>query len=223
MENNRNLSRQSRNGFDENFEKVGTRKRSGKKFGSGYQKKKQGRIIVDKQDFKCKQCGAFVSANRALSGVNNRNHCPSCLWSRHVDQDTPGDRKANCISRMQPLGLTVKHTLKRYGMEKGGELMLIHRCAGCGKHSINRIAADDDPQAVYRLFHRSLDLCEEMVRQLNNEGILPLGSSDLTVVYSQLYGWQSIYEEFQLSVGVESPGVNDGSSNFVQVESTYTV
>jgi hypothetical protein len=105
---------------------------------------------------------------------------------------------------MQPLGLTVKHTLKRYGMEKGGELMLIHRCLGCGKHSINRIAADDDPQQVYQIFRNSFELCEETVRQLNDEGILLLGSRDLTIVYSQLYGWQSLLEEFQLTPDVES-------------------
>ena len=220
MKNNRNISRRSRNDFDENFEKLGTSKCSGKNRGSGYQKEKQGRVLVDMQDFKCKQCGAFVSADRNLSGVNNRNHCPSCLWSRHVDQNTPGDRKAQCKSRMQPLGLTVKHTFKRYGMEKGGELMLVHRCAGCGKHSINRIAADDNPQTVYQLFRRSFDMCEELVRQLNDEGILLLGSRDLTVVYSQLYGWQSIYDEFQLPLEEESPGVKVGSPTLIEIEST---
>ena len=220
MKNDNNLSRRSRNDFDENYEKLGTRKSSGKKRCSGHQKEKQGRVLEDTQDFRCKQCGAFVCTDRTLSGVNNRNHCPNCLWSRHVDQNTPGDRKAQCKSRMQPLGLTVKHTFKRYGMEKGGELMLIHHCAGCGKHSINRIAADDDPQAVYQLFRLSLDLCEGLVRQLNDEGILLLGSRDLTVVHSQLYGWQSIYDEFQLPIEEESSGVKIGSPTLVEVIST---
>ncbi len=220
MKNDRNLSYRSTKDFDENFEKLGTRKRIDKKREPGYQKEKQGRVLVDSQDFKCKQCGAFVIADRTLSGVNNRNHCPICLWSRHVDQDIPGDRKAQCKSRMQPLGLTVKHTVKRYGMEKGGELMLVHRCKGCGKHSINRIAADDDTQAVYRLFRHSLDLCEDVLRQLNEQGIFLLGSRDLTVVYSQLYGWQSIYDEFQLSFEEETPGVKAGSLTLVEVEST---
>lgn len=98
--------------------------------------------------------------------------------------------------------------------------MLIHRCTGCGKHSINRIAADDDPQAVYQLFHRSLDLCEEMVRQLNDEGILLLGSRSLTAVYSQLYGWQSIYEEFQHSFEEESENVKVAGAIPLGVEST---
>lgn len=220
MKNNRNLSRRSRDDFNDNFEKQKTRKCPGKEYRAGYQKEKQKRVIVDTQGFKCQECGAFVSADRALSGVNNRNHCPLCLWSRHVDQDTPGDRKAICKSRMQPLGLTVKHTLKRYGMEKAGELMLIHRCKGCGKHSINRIAADDDPQAVYRLFQRSLDQCEETVRQLKAEGILLLGSRDLTIVYSQLYGWQSIFEEFQLSPEEESANVKVVRPILLEVDSS---
>jgi len=220
MKNNRNLSRRSRNDFDENFEKLRTWKYSGKENGAGIQKEKQGRVIVDTQDFKCQQCGAFVSADRVLSGVNNRNHCPLCLWSHHVDQVTPGDRKATCKSRMQPVGLTLKHTLKRYGLDKGGELMLIHCCTGCGKHSINRIAADDDPQAVYQVFRRSLDLGEKIVWQLNDEGILLLGARDLTVVYSQLYGWQSILKEFHLSPEEESANVKVAVGNHLGVESS---
>lgn len=211
MKNNRNLSRRSRNDFDEKFENFVNKKHSGKKNGTGYEQEKHGRILVDTQNFKCRQCGSYVNADRTLSGVNNRNHCPFCLWSRHVDLNTPGDRRAQCKSRMQPLGLTVKHTLKRYGMGKGGELMLIHRCTGCGKYSINRIAADDDPQAVYQLFRCSFDLGEDTASQLNEQGIFLLGSRDLTVVYSQLFGWESIYEEFQISIEEESPEMKVGS------------
>jgi len=220
MKKNRNFSRQSRNDFDENFEKIRNRKCSDKISSAGYQKEKHGRVMVDTHDFKCRQCGAIVNADRVLSGVNNRNHCPLCLWSRHVDQDTPGDRKALCKSRMQPVGLTLKHTLKRYGMEKAGELMLIHHCTGCGKNSINRIAADDDPQAVYQLFQHSLNLEEKIEQQLNDEGILLLGARDLTIVYSQLYGWQSILEEFQLTPEDDSRSVKAESDVHVGVETS---
>jgi hypothetical protein len=219
MKNNMNLSRQSRNDFDDNFEKLSNRKRLGKESGAVRQKVKHGHIIVDTQDFKCQQFNSTVTADRSLSGVNNRNHCPICLWSRHVDQNTPGDRKSQCKSRMQPLGLTVKHTFKRYGMEKCGELMLIHRCLGCGKYSINRIAADDDSQQVYQIFRNSFELCEETVRQLNDKGILLLGSRDLTIVYSQLYGWQSLLEEFQLTPDVESRRVKAESDVHAGVNS----
>jgi hypothetical protein len=43
-------------------------------------------------DFTCKHCGAFVSALSVASGVINRNHCPFCLYSRHVDLFKAGDR-----------------------------------------------------------------------------------------------------------------------------------
>ncbi len=44
------------------------------------------------QAFKCASCGAMVSTARESSGVNNRNHCPLCLCSRHVDEFKAGDR-----------------------------------------------------------------------------------------------------------------------------------
>ena len=165
---------------------------------------KQKRVIYDTQNFKCSNCGFFVSADRGLSGVNNRNHCPRCLWSLHVDLNKAGDRKAECRSRMQPVGLTVKQTSKRYGDEKQGELMLIHSCTGCGKISINRIAADDDVIAIYNLYlHSHLD--EEIVKTaLEPEGIYMLTARDLTIVYAQLFGWSSLLEEFNPAVEVDS-------------------
>lgn len=202
MKNNRNLSRRNQTDFEETFEKIGNRQPKSEDYGTRNLKARHGRIMLDTQDFKCVHCGAIVCADRALSGVNNRNHCPNCLWSRHVDLCIPGDRKAVCKSRMQPIGVTAKHTIKRYGIEKNGELMLVHKCTGCDKYSINRIAADDDPQAVYRVFRKSIDLTEEETTLLNREGIFLLGGLDLTTVYSQLYGWQSILEEFRPSTEV---------------------
>ena len=152
---------------------------------------------VYEKSFSCAQCGFPVTTNREMSGVNNRNHCPRCLWSKHVDEFKAGDRKAQCKSRMQPLGLTIKQTAKRYNREAQGELMLIHRCTGCGKLSINRIAADDDAVVIYQIFNRSVNLTLKWKEVLKNEGIRLLGSADLMVVYSQLFGWQSIIGEFE--------------------------
>ena len=120
------------------------------------------------------QCGQVVSTSRESSGVNNRNHCPACLWSRHVDLQKAGDRRSACRSRMQPVGLTLKRTPKRYGEENQGELMLIHLCAGCGKLSINRAAADDNAAGIYSLFLRSQTMQEELGSRLNAAGIVPL-------------------------------------------------
>lgn len=152
---------------------------------------------VYEKGFNCAKCGFSVTTSREQSGVNNRNHCPRCLWSKHVDEVKAGDRKAECKSRMQPLGLTLKQSPKRYNRETAGELMLIHRCTGCGKLSINRIAADDEAAVIYQVFNRSVSLTAKWKDLLKDEGIRLLGSTDLTVVYSQLFGWQSILGEFE--------------------------
>jgi len=149
---------------------------------------KNNRVLYDTQNFKCRQCGFFVTANRELSGVNNRNHCPRCLWSRHMDLHTAGDRKSECLSRMEPIGLTYKQTNKRYGQNDQGELMLIHRCTGGDKVSINRIVADDDILAISQVFEKSLLLEMDVRKMLNAEGVLLLGVYDSSKVYRQLIG-----------------------------------
>ena len=44
-------------------------------------------------DFVCAHCHALVSSAHWLSGGNNRNHCPYCLWSYHLDLYAAGDRR----------------------------------------------------------------------------------------------------------------------------------
>src|SRR5271157_3828196 len=96
--------------------------------------------------FECLHCHASVGIASILAG--NRNHCPYCLWSKHVDLNRVGDRLSACKVGMLPIGLTLKRTLKKYCSGKGGELMLIHRCVACASLSINRMAADDDADTV---------------------------------------------------------------------------
>lgn len=157
-------------------------------------------------DFRCVQCKASVSTAHVVCGVNNRNHCPHCLWSKHVDLYKPGDRLAECRSRMQPIGLTIKHTFKKYHGEEQGELMLIHRCTGCGKLSINRIAADDDPYLIYRTFQAAFEMDATGLNAIKNEGILPLGSSDSPTVLARLFGWQATTEEI-VGLGGSTTGI----------------
>ena len=169
-----------------------------KSFGSSFEEHANQYREHREHGFTCVQCGFPVTADREESGVNNRNHCPRCLWSRHVDLNKAGDRKAQCRSRMQPIGLTIKHTYKKYGQAAQGELMLIHRCTGCGKFSINRIAADDDAARIYLLYQSHADFSAEFKELFDEQGIHPLGKADLTTVYSQLFGWQAILEEFEV-------------------------
>ena len=46
------------------------------------------------RSFQCGHCGVDVSLD--APGTSHRNHCPHCLWSRHLDRNVPGDRKAGC-------------------------------------------------------------------------------------------------------------------------------
>ena len=105
--------------------------------------------------FKCGHCHVYISAEPVLSGVNNRNHCPYCLWSKHLDLYQAGDRLAACKSLMRPVGLALKHTHKKYGSQMAGELMLVHLCTECEKLAANRLAADDDAASLWEIYTSS--------------------------------------------------------------------
>ena len=95
--------------------------------------------------FRCGHCGLDVSMR--APGTAHRNHCPNCLWSRHLDDDHPGDRDADCGSRMEPIAISVRGD---------GEWILIHRCTGCDALRLNRTAGDDNPLILLRLAVRPL-------------------------------------------------------------------
>lgn len=138
--------------------------------------------------FECLNCGKTVSDSQYM-GTENRNHCPFCLWSKHVDIN-PGDRAQLCQGLMEPIGLTFKNEgVDKYGKKRQGELMLIHRCQKCGKISINRVAGDDDPQEIFKLFLKSSQTLALSDQQL--EGIKLLGEKDKKEVEKQLFGKKS--------------------------------
>lgn len=76
------------------------------------------------------------------SGGRQRNHCPYCLYSRHVDDRRPGDRASACGGSMAPVGTFAR---------PNGEQVIAHRCWDCGRERNNRVAADDDWALVMRL------------------------------------------------------------------------
>jgi len=95
------------------------------------------------EDFTCEHCGQFVAGN------GYTNHCPYCLWSKHVDIN-PGDRAAACGGLMQPVGVD----------QKNNEWILIHHCQRCGHEKRNRVAPKDDQailaQISYELGQKNL-------------------------------------------------------------------
>ena len=137
------------------------------------------------QKFKCDHCQNWVSL--AAIGTKNRNHCPFCLWSKHVDSTT-GDRQSDCNGIMMPIGLIFKKEgIDRYSKKaKQGELMLVHQCANCGKKSINRIAGDDDPVAIMRVFNCSLKIPLNIKEELEKQGIDLLEEEDRKEIEKQL-------------------------------------
>jgi hypothetical protein len=138
--------------------------------------------------FKCLHCHYHVSTEPLYAGVQNRNHCPYCLWSRHVDWKEAGDRLAVCKAEMQPVGLVVKLVRKKYAPTSGGELMLVHLCRDCGKVSINRLAADDDPEKVLEIFEKSHNPPDSRLLQMELGEITPLQPSEIRMVEVQLFG-----------------------------------
>jgi len=136
--------------------------------------------------FRCANCRAIVSNLHMFSAVNNRNHCPHCLWSCHLDLYSAGDRLSACKAGMRPIGLAFKRGRNKYQLEPRGELMLIHTCMGCGAISINRIAADDDPETVLSVFESSHPESHGSLH--GQRDIRMLTAADTEAVFSQLYG-----------------------------------
>jgi len=92
--------------------------------------------------FVCTCCGYRVEP---VDTGSYRNHCPRCLYSRHVDV-RPGDRANVCGGLMEPIGI-------RHAGKKGWQLL--HRCEICGAISANRVAGGtrqpDDVAALAKL------------------------------------------------------------------------
>ncbi len=141
-----------------------------------------------KKGFLCSHCHQFISIDSFI-GTQFRNHCPFCLWSRHVDFRKLGDRQSQCQGEMGPIGLTFKHEgYDKYGKPKQGELMVVHQCLACGSFSINRIAADDDPEVILKLFNESCNITDELKNRLEEEGIDLLAEKDKKEIETQLFG-----------------------------------
>ena len=146
-------------------------------------------------DFRCAHCHNLVPSTPIVSGVNNRNHCPYCLWSFHLDLFIAGDRLSACKGQMRPIGLTMKKSRNKYRLGAGGELMLIHQCVECRTLSINRIAADDHPVSVMDVFHQSRLLSCQLHAEMESQGILLLEEEEIVTL--QLYGGQIELHAFE--------------------------
>ena len=89
------------------------------------------------EEFICENCGKKVPK----LGYSCRNHCPFCLFSKHVDIN-PGDRAEMCHGKLKPIGLETDS-------KKG--YIIVFKCEKCGKIRKNKIAKDDNMDEIIKL------------------------------------------------------------------------
>ncbi len=84
------------------------------------------------ESFTCENCSREVEKHPEGSA---RNHCPFCLYSKHLDKDFPWDRLSDCHSIMKPIWIDFK---------KNKWYMIKHKCTKCSKEILNKLAPDDN-------------------------------------------------------------------------------
>ena len=83
------------------------------------------------EGFTCERCGCRVLGN------GYTNHCPACLWSKHVDV-MPGDRASKCGGPMEPIDVQLRK----------GQYILLHECLVCGHVKLNKSAREDNFEQI---------------------------------------------------------------------------
>lgn len=110
-----------------------------------------------KENFICEHCGAFTI------GSGYTNHCPHCLWSKHVDNQ-PGDREAACGAMMRPAALVGSSPNYR----------ILHVCQGCHVDRLNKVQAEDSSDALVELAKHPAPPSGQIVNLETGEDIDPL-------------------------------------------------
>ena len=88
------------------------------------------------EEFTCENCGQLVSP----LGYTARDHCPHCLYSKHVDI-MPGDRENPCKGLLKPVGIEkFKDTYK-----------ILYKCNSCNEPHKNIMAKDDNMELIIEL------------------------------------------------------------------------
>lgn len=79
-----------------------------------------------------------------VSGSGYTDHCPNCLWSRHVDIN-PGDRASKCRGMMKPL--KAEHDRNWF--------VIVYTCQKCAAEKRMRAAEDDNKELLFQLLSGS--------------------------------------------------------------------
>jgi hypothetical protein len=86
------------------------------------------------EDFVCEVCHVHVE------GTGYTNHCPNCLWSKHVDKN-PGDRLEQCGGIMKPISVE----------RKSGKWMVTQKCGTCGFERKNSVEEEDNFEKIIEI------------------------------------------------------------------------
>lgn len=86
------------------------------------------------EDFICVMCGTKVK------GTGYTDHCPNCLYSKHVDVN-PGDRMADCGGLMKPVGI----------IKEDGLFKIQYICHKCGYKRQNKTDKEDNFDLIIKL------------------------------------------------------------------------
>ncbi|NQT22720.1 MAG: RNHCP domain-containing protein [Candidatus Omnitrophica bacterium] len=111
--------------------------------------------------FTCRNCNAEVSPLK----TTQRNHCPHCLWSIHLDDEKPGDRASKCNGLMRPMGV-------EFNSKKGW--IIVFQCQKCGEIKKHKSAPDDNFSEIIRL--------SEPIRGSKKRKVRLISSSDMQIL-----------------------------------------
>ena len=89
------------------------------------------------EEFICENCGKKVSK----LGYTSRDHCPYCLYSKHVDI-MPGDREEDCKGLLKPI---------RVELDSKKGYVIIYKCEKCNAIRKNKAAEDDNKELLIKL------------------------------------------------------------------------
>lgn len=86
------------------------------------------------ENFICENCGTKVK------GDGYTNHCPKCLYSKHVDI-APGDREETCGGLMAPIRID----------KEGENLFIVQKCEKCGFERRNKTSENDNLDLIIEI------------------------------------------------------------------------
>ncbi len=92
-----------------------------------------------KENFVCENCHYKVQGN------GYTNHCPACLYSKHVDIH-PGDRAEECQGMMKPVAWETVH----------GDIYIVHECLRCGFKKRNKLQPGDNQEILIEISRQEI-------------------------------------------------------------------